>query len=106
MNATFTCSFSSSDSACSLEDTGSQILPLLACTLDMSSHLLSLGVSLGQQRSEDEKISEVDLVLNRAGKFVATDDEKILMTICPAHRKKLTTDWAGRKSNTCSYRPH
>ena len=106
MNAPFTCSFSSSDSACSLEGTGSQIVPLLACKLDMNSHLLSLGVSPGQQRSEDEKINEVDLILNRAGQFVATDDEKISMTICPRHRKKLTTDWAGRKSNTCSYPTH
>ena len=106
MNVTFTCSFSSSDSTCSLGDTGSQIVPLLACNLDMSSHLLSLGVSSGQQRSEDEKISEVDLILNRAGQFVATDEEKISMTICPRHRKKLTSDWAGRKSNTCSYPTH
>ena len=103
MNAPFTCSFSSSDSACSLEGTGSQIVPLLVCKLDMNSHLLSLGVSSGQQRSEDEKINEVDLILNRAGQFVATDDEKISTTICPRHRKKLITDWAGRKSNTCSY---
>ena len=106
MNVTFTCSFSSSDSTCSLGDTGSQIVPLLACNLDMSSHLLSLGVSSGQQRSEDEKISEVDLILNRAGQFVATDEEKFSMTICPRHRKKLTSDWAGRKSNTCSYPTH
>ena len=34
MNVTFTCSFSSSDSTCSLGDTGSQIVPLLACNLD------------------------------------------------------------------------
>ena len=106
MNAPFTCSFSSSDSACSLEGTGSQIVPLLACKLDMNSHQLSLGVSSGQQRSEDEKINEVDLIVNRAGQFVATDDEKISMTICPRHRKKLTADWAGRKSNTCSYPTH
>ena len=76
MNAPFICSFSSSDSACSLEGTGSQIVPLLACKLDMNSHLLSLGVSSVQQRSEDEKINEVDLILNRAEQFVATDDEK------------------------------
>lgn len=106
MNVTLTCSFSSPDSACSLEGTGSQIVPLLACNLDMTPHLLSLGVSSGQQRSEDENDNEVGLILNRAGYFVVTDEEKIVMTICPRHRKKLTTDWAGRKSNTCSYPTH
>ena len=72
MNVTLTCSFSSRDSACSLEGTGSQIVPLLACKLDVTAHLLSLGVSSGQ---------------NRAGYFVATEDEKMSMTIYPSHRK-------------------
>lgn len=106
MNVTLTCSFSSPDSACSLEGTGSQIVPLLACKLDITAHLLSLGVSSRQQRTGDENVNEVDLILNRAGYFVATENEKISMTICPRHRKKLTTDWAGRKSNTCSYPSH
>lgn len=106
MNVSLTCSFSFPDSACSLEGTGSQIVPLLACKLDISGHLLSLGVSSRQQRTGDEKVNEVDLILNRAGYFVVTDNEKLSMTICPRHRKKLTTDWAGRKSNTCSYPSH
>ena len=106
MNA-LTCSFSSSDSACSFEGTGSQIVPLLTCTLDITPHLLNLGVSSGRQQSaERENINEIGLILNRAGQFVATENEKISMTICPKHRKKLTTDWAGRKSNTCSYPTH
>ena len=45
MNVILTCSFSSPDSACSLEGTGSQIVTLLACKLDISTHLLSLGLS-------------------------------------------------------------
>lgn len=106
MNVSLTCSFSSSDSVCGLEGTGSHIIPLLACKLDITPHLLSLGVSSGQQRSSDENVNEVDLILNRAGHFVATDEEKSSMTICPRHRKKLTIDWAGRKSNTCSYPTH
>ena len=106
MNVPLSCSFSSPDSACSLEGTGSQIVPLLACKLDMNSHLLSLGVRSGQQQSEDDHINEVDLILNRAGHFVATNEEKMAMTIGPSHRKKLTADWAGRKSNTCSYPTH
>ena len=103
MNATLTCLFSSPDSACGLEGTGSQIVPLLACKLDISAHLLSLGVSSRQQRTGDEKVNEVDLILNRAGYFVVIDSEKLSMTICP---RKLTTDWAGRKSDTCSYPSH
>ena len=87
MNVTLTCSFSSRDSACSLEGTGSQIVPLLACKLDVTAHLLSLGVSSGQQRTGDENVSEVDLILNRARYFVATEDEKMSMTIYPSHRK-------------------
>ena len=106
MNVSLTCLFSSRDSACSWEGTGSQIVPLLACKLDVTAHLLSLGVSSGQQRTGDENVSEVDLILNRAGYFIATEDEKMSMTICPSHRKLLTTDWAGRKSNTCSYPSH
>ena len=106
MNVALTCSFSSPDSTCTLEGTGSQIVPLLACRLDVTPHLLSLGVSSGQQRSQALTISEVDLILNRAGHFVVTNDEKMSMIICPKHRKKLTTDWAGRKSTTCSYPTH
>ena len=106
MNVTLTRSFSSTDSACSLDATGSQIVPLLACKLDITAHLLSLGLSSGQQRTGDENVNEVDLILNRAGYFVATENEKISMTICPRHRRKLTTDCAGRKSNTCSYPSH
>ena len=87
MNVTLTCSFSSRDSACSLEGTGSQIVPLLACKLDVTAHLLSLGVSSGQQRTGDENVSEVDLILSRARYFVATEDEKMSMTIYPSHRK-------------------
>ena len=87
MNVTLTCSFSYPDSACSLEGTGSHIVPLLACKLDITAHLLGLGVSSGQQRTGDEKVNEVDLILNRAGYFVATENEKISMTICPRHRK-------------------
>ena len=106
MDVSLTCSFSSPDSACSLEGTGSQVVPLLACKLDITAHLLSLGVNSGQLRTGDENVNEVHLILNRAGYFVTTDNEEMSMTICPRHRKKLTTDWAGRKSNTCSYPSH
>jgi hypothetical protein len=104
MSESVTCSFGSPDSICSFEGIGSQIIPLLACKLDMTSHLVNLGVS--SVRREDEHVSEVNLILNRAGFFVVTDEETLPMTICPRHRKKLTIDWAGRKSSTCSYPTH
>ena len=62
MNDNLTCSFRSPDSACSLEGTGTQIVPLLACKLDITAHLLSLGVSPGQQRARDKNVNEVDLI--------------------------------------------
>ena len=68
------CSFSSPECSCSLEGIGSQILPLLACKLDMTSHLVSLGVSSGKRTSQNEHVSEVDLILNRAGNLDATLD--------------------------------
>ena len=89
MNVTLTYSFSSPDSSCSLEGTGSQIVPLLACKLDITAHLLSLGVSSRQKPTGDENVNEVDPILNRAGYFVATENEKISMTISPGHRKKI-----------------
>ena len=41
------CSFSTEESSCSESGVGSAILPLLACKRDMTSHLVSLGISLG-----------------------------------------------------------
>ena len=41
MNVTLTCSISSPDSVCSLEGTEPRIVPLLACKLDMTPHLVT-----------------------------------------------------------------
>ena len=105
-----TCSFSSPDSSCRLDGIGSMIISLLACDLDMTPHLIALGVSSSRlrvtARGDAGTVSEVELILNRAGTFVVTEETKSSMTICPTHRKKLTSDWAGRKSSTCSYPTH
>ena len=106
MNVTLTCSFSCPDSVCILKGTESRIVPLLAYKLDTTPHPLNLGVRSGQQRSGNKNVNEVGLILNRAGHFVATIEEKIAMTICPRHRKRVTTDWPGRKSSTCLYPTH
>ena len=89
------------DSPCGAEGVGLRICPLLSCTRDIESHLVSLG--LGSKRS---KISEADLILNRAGKFDVPEDEKRGMTVCPRHRKNLTTDWTSRKRTMCCHPSH
>ena len=99
------CSFWSVDSPCGAEGVGLRICPLLSCTRDIESHLVSLG--LGSKRgATGSKISEVDLILNRAGKFDVLEDEKSGMTVCPRHRKSLTTDWIGRKRTVCCHPSH
>ena len=88
-------------SPCGAEGVGLKICPLLSCTRDIESHwLVSLG--LGRKRGATiSKISEADLILNRAGKFDVPEDEKRGMTVCPRHHKNLTTDWTGRKQTMC-----
>ncbi|KAK3697376.1 hypothetical protein QZH41_011154 [Actinostola sp. cb2023] len=69
------------------------------------SHLVSLGV--GTKRGViGAVVTEIDLILNRAGLFGTTLEEKQVMTVCPKHRKTLTIDWMGRKINTCCYPNH
>ena len=78
---------------------------MLSCSRDIELHLSSLG--LGSKCSTTgSKISEVDLILNRVGKFAVREDEKGAMMVCPRHRKSLTTDWLGRKRTTCCYPNH
>jgi len=48
---------------------------------------MSLGVSSGQQQTGDKNGNEVDLILDRAGYFVTTENEKESMRICPRHKK-------------------
>ena len=99
------CSFWSVDSPCGAEGVGLRICPLLSCTRDIESHLVSLG--LGSKRgATGSKVSEADLILNRAGKFDVPEDEKRGMTVCPRHRKNLTTDWIGRKRVMCCHPSH
>ena len=100
------CSFGSEESPCNLSSFGSIILPLIACRQDMTSHLVSLGISGKRGRGKTE-VSESQLILNRAGLFGASNDEEIqAMTICPKHRRDLTIDWPGRKGHVCCYPNH
>lgn len=107
MSASMNCSFGSQNSPCGSFGSDSIILPLVKCDEDMSSHLISLGVSWKRgRRSIDKTVLEQDLILNRAGHFRIDEKQIGNMTICPKHRRELTLDWSGRKSRTCSYPSH
>ena len=67
-----------------------QVIPLLACAKNISSHTTSYGFS----GIEDE----VDLILSRAAVFRQPVNISS-MTICPLHRSKLGLGWS-RGSNT------
>ena len=100
------CSFQSEESLCCVSGLGTGILPLLECKRDMTSHLVSLGIS-GKRGRGKTRITESELILNRAGRFGTVNEDEIqAMTICPKHRKKLTTDWPGRKGQLCCYPSH
>lgn len=72
----------------------------------MTSHLVSLGIS-GKRGRGKTGITESDFILNRAGLFGTVNEEEIqAMTICPKHRKDLTTDWPGRKGQLSCYPSH
>ena len=78
---------------------------LLSCTRDIESHFVSPG--LGSKRGAmGSKISEADLILNRAGKFDVPGDEKRGMAVCPRHRRNLTTDWTSQKRTMCCHPSH
>ena len=94
------CSFISDESPCDNVGIGTSIMPLVACNRDMNPLLESIGVS------SSSVVSEADLLMNRAGYFTVSPQEKAAMTVCPKHRKSLTSDWAGRKSNKCAYPFH
>ena len=96
------CSFSVEESSCSESGAGSAIFPLLTCKRDVTSHLVSLGIS-----GKRGRVSESELILNRAGRVgILREDDKEALTICPKQRKHLTTDWSGRKNYISSYPAH
>jgi len=99
------CSFGSQTSQCGMVGSGSSIVPLDACNHDVTSHLLSLMVTSKRGRGKS-LLTEKDLILNRAGVFHRTESEITAMTVCPKHRKSLTTDWEGRKSRSCLHPNH
>ena len=100
------CSFGSEDSVCGPFGANSTTLLLVKCEEDMTSHLISLGVSSKHGRRSIPTLIESNLILNRAGLFGLGLQRTGEMTIIPKHRRELRVDWAGRKSNTCCYPSH
>ena len=97
MSILVSCSFHSEDSPCDQVGIGNTIIPLPAFTRDVKPLLKTIGASGRTVVSED------DLILNRAGYFRVTPEQKAAMTVCPKHRNSLTKDWVGRKTNKCAY---
>ena len=62
-------SFGSEDSVCGPFGANSTILPLIKCEEDMTSHLISLGVSSKRGGRSIPTLSGSNLILNRAGLF-------------------------------------
>ena len=102
------CSFNESDPGCSCgpddrNPSDSKIVTLSSCSRDLSSHLLSLGLVAKRSKKEQTLVSEVDLILNRAGMFDTTPATIADLTICPRHRYHLTLNWPGSKNERCAY---
>jgi len=95
------CSFKKTiGSECCSYYSDSTLLPLNSCNVDITSHLVVLGISGTGQ------VSERDLILNRVGLFDKSEEFISALTICPKHRKELSTDWPGKKHYTCGYQTH
>ena len=58
-----------------IEDKNAVSVPLLSCTKDVTSYLRSLGVSGSRGRQAHAKVTELDLILNRAGLLVINDED-------------------------------
>ena len=89
-----------------IEDRNAVSVPLLSCTKDVTSYLRSLGVSGSRGRQAHAKVTELDLILNRASLLVINDEDIKKMTICPRHRKHLTVNGPGGKAVSCYYPLH
>ena len=63
----------------------------------MSNHLRSCHLSR-------ENVTEIDLILDRAGLFDLSASKVKQMTVCPKHRNNLGRYW--QSSRTCQYPEH
>lgn len=103
------CSFNSKESPCQCSDyygKKSSVVNLGSCDFDIQEYLIKYGISGVKNIDGITEISESDLILNRAGKFNVSSEEKKTFSICTYHRQYLTTHWPGCKRSTCTYPEH
>ena len=84
----------------------SEIIPLLNCKKDVSYYLRSLRASGVRGRDVKLDVTEIDLILNRAGMLVYEGETVNKMSICPRRRNHLTVNWPGGKAIGCRYPFH
>ena len=75
-----------------------EFVPLTSCQKDIKSHLKQLNVS------QNNVLSEKDLILARAGLF--EEHGTGAMTICPKHRSDLGLMWRPTRASKCKHPLH
>ena len=74
-----------------------KIILLHECVHEMSNHLRRCHLSR-------ENVTQIDLILARAGLFDLSASKVKRMTVCPKHRNNLDRYW--QSSRTCQYPEH
>ncbi|KAL9966751.1 hypothetical protein ACROYT_G024870 [Oculina patagonica] len=100
------CSFSNENSVCGATPyapTELHVIPLEACSKDLTEYLTKLGVS--GSRGVGTQITESEVILNRAGLHSLSKEERGRITVCPKHRYELTTHYQ-KLSSSCCYPSH
>ena len=100
------CSFSAVDSVCGLTPYAPnelRVIPLKSYKKDLTDYLTNLGVS--GSRGLGTRISEADVILNRAGLHSLQEEDRERIIVCPKHRYELTTHYQKLKS-CCSHPSH
>ena len=101
-------SFSSSNSTCgptTYAPEDPSIIPLRACTKDLSGYLTNLGVSGCRGLGSSNIPAEYEIILNRAGIYNLSRDDMEKMAICPKHRYEFSTHFQ-KLPPRCSYPIH
>ena len=98
MSVEKTCSFSVIlNKHCGPNRGEGKIIFLHECVHEMSNHLRRCHLSR-------ENVTEIDLILARAGLFDLSASKVKQMTVCPKHRNNLGRYW--QSPRTCQYLEH
>ena len=102
------CSFATEKSSCGstpYNPNEVDIIPLQSCRKDLTDYLTKLGVSESRGFGTKSLPFEYNIILNRAGRFFWSKEDRERMTVCPKHRYELTTHFQ-KLPSTCSYPTH